>query len=380
MASHRRPKPTSRTRVTVLTATAAAAVALSAQAAHAAPAKPTIKDAKARVDALYEQAEQATEKYDAANEKLHTLQKDASSLQDQVARQQQHLNQLRDGLGAIAASQYRSGGIDPALQLFLSSNPDEYLDQATSLDQISSLQASALEQLQDAKQTLDQERAEASAKLAELESTRTELSKRKGETRQKLAAAQQILSGLTAQQRAQMALDDAIAASRASSRVDLGSSTAATQRAAAAFAAAQQQIGKPYVYGATGPGSFDCSGLTSYAYKQAGVTIPRTSQEQANMRHPPQRLPARRRRPGDLLRRLPPRRPLRGQRHGAARPEAGRVRALRVHGQHAVPVRRPDLSSGRAASPGRPGAPGGPEPRYGVRVMNTQPNPPGPGA
>ena len=282
MASHRRPKPATRTRVTVLTATAAAAVALSAQAANATPAKPSVKDAKAKVDALYTQAEQATEKYDAANEKLHTLQKDASSLQDQVARQQQHLNQLRDGLGTIAASQYRSGGIDPSLQLFLSSNPDSYLDQATTLDQLGSLQANALEQLQDAKRTLDQERAEATTKLAELQSTRTELSQRKAEAKTKLAQAQQVLNSLTQAQRAQMQRDDALAASRASSRVNLGDAPAASKYAAAAFAAAQSRIGDPYVYGATGPSSFDCSGLTSWAYKQAGVSIPRTSQEQAN--------------------------------------------------------------------------------------------------
>ncbi|MCL2553282.1 MAG: NlpC/P60 family protein [Actinomycetia bacterium] len=282
MASHRRPKPATRTRVTVLTATAAAAVALSAQAANATPAKPSIKDAKAKVDALYTQAEQATEKYDAANEKLHTLQKEASSLQDQVARQQQHLNQLRDGLGAIAASQYRSGGIDPSLQLFLSSNPDSYLDQATTLDQLGSLQANALDQLQNAKRTLDQERAEATTKLTELQSTRTELAQRKSEAKDKLAQARQVLNSLTAEQRAQMQRDDALAASRASSRVSLGSAPAASNYAAAAFTAAQSKIGTPYVYGATGPGSFDCSGLTSWAYRQAGVSIPRTSQEQAN--------------------------------------------------------------------------------------------------
>lgn len=281
MASHRRPKPASRTRVTVLTATAAAAVALSAQAAHAAPSKPTsVKDAKAKVDSLYTQAEQATEKYNGANEKLKSLQTEAGTLQDQVARQQEHLNTLRDSLGTIAASQYRSGGIDPSLQLFLSSNPDSYLDQATALNQLSSLQTSALQQLQDAKRTLDQERAEASAKLQELQATRTELAQRKTEAKNKLAAAQQILNSLTAAQRAQIAADNA-RANRSTARPDLGDAKPASARAAAAFAAAQGKLGKPYVYGASGPNSFDCSGLTSWAYHQAGVTIPRTAEEQA---------------------------------------------------------------------------------------------------
>ncbi|MGO2639750.1 MAG: C40 family peptidase [Corynebacterium flavescens] len=48
-----------------------------------------------------------------------------------------------------------------------------------------------------------------------------------------------------------------------------------------ALEAARSAIGSPYVYGAAGPSAFDCSGLTSWAYRQAGVEIPRTSQAQA---------------------------------------------------------------------------------------------------
>jgi cell wall-associated NlpC family hydrolase len=49
---------------------------------------------------------------------------------------------------------------------------------------------------------------------------------------------------------------------------------------------ARRQIGEPYVYGADGPGSFDCSGLTQYAYRKAGIRMPRTSDGQyARVRH-----------------------------------------------------------------------------------------------
>ena len=50
--------------------------------------------------------------------------------------------------------------------------------------------------------------------------------------------------------------------------------------AAAAIAYARQQIGQPYLWGGTGPGGFDCSGLVMQAYAAAGITIPRTSQDQ----------------------------------------------------------------------------------------------------
>jgi cell wall-associated NlpC family hydrolase len=55
---------------------------------------------------------------------------------------------------------------------------------------------------------------------------------------------------------------------------------APSPQAAAAVRAALDQVGKPYLWGATGPSSFDCSGLVRWAYTQAGVPLPRTSREQ----------------------------------------------------------------------------------------------------
>ncbi|WP_411098059.1 NlpC/P60 family protein [Streptomyces sp. x-45] len=284
MASHRRPKQPSRTRVTVLTTAAAAAVALSSQAANAAPSeKPSKDEVKAKVDKLYEEAEQATEKYNGAKEKQEKLQKEISTLQDNVARGQEELNELRDGLGSMASAQYRSGGIDPSLQLFLSADPDNYLDKASTLDQLSGQQVEALKKIQTKQRDLAQQRSEASEKLKDLAATRTELGKKKKQVQGKLSSAQKLLNTLTAQEKAALQQEEQ-RSNRASERQVLtgGKSTPASGRAGAAFAAAQGKIGTPYVYGATGPSSFDCSGLTSWAYAQAGVGIPRTSQAQAN--------------------------------------------------------------------------------------------------
>jgi cell wall-associated NlpC family hydrolase len=55
---------------------------------------------------------------------------------------------------------------------------------------------------------------------------------------------------------------------------------APSKAAAAAIAYAEQQLGKPYLWGGTGPDAFDCSGLVMMAYKAAGLSIPRTSQAQ----------------------------------------------------------------------------------------------------
>ncbi|MGP3984357.1 NlpC/P60 family protein [Streptomyces sp. KR80] len=282
MASHRRPKQSSRARVTVLTATAAAAVALTSQAAQADP-KESKKEVKAKVDALYEEAEHATEKYNGVKEKQDKLEKQVDTLQDKVARGQDELNELRNGLGSMATAQYRTGGIDPSVQLMLSSDPDTYLDKASALEQLSTKQADALGKIADQQRSLKQQREEASTKLAELADTREALGDKKKEIQGKLSKAQALLNTLTAKERAALAAAEAARASRANDRANLGNDASASQRASAAFSAAKSKIGSPYVWGGSGPNSFDCSGLTSWAYRQAGVSIPRTSESQAQI-------------------------------------------------------------------------------------------------
>ncbi|MCX5397737.1 C40 family peptidase [Streptomyces sp. NBC_00102] len=282
MASHRRPKSPSRARVTVLTATAAAAVALTSQAAHADP-KPTKAEVKAQVDKLYQEAEKSSEKYNGAKEQQDKLKKEVDAIQDKVAREQDELNTLRDELGSIATSQYRSGGIDPSIQLFFSSDPDDFLDQASALDSLTAKQAESLEKIQAKQRTLAQERKEAQGKLSELAEVREALGKNKKASQSKLAAAQHLLNTLTAAERAEIAAKELRASRDAGSRVELGNEVPASAVGAAALQAASTRIGMPYSHSVTtGPNSFDCSGLTQWAYHQAGVEITRTTYTQIN--------------------------------------------------------------------------------------------------
>ncbi|MFC8535161.1 NlpC/P60 family protein [Streptomyces sp. NPDC057249] len=297
MASHRRPKQPSRTRVTVLTATAAAAVALSSQAAHADP-KPTKNEVKAKVDKLYHEAGAATEQYNGAKEKQEKLEKQIGAIQDKVARGQEELNQLRTGLGSLAAAQYRSGGIDPSVQLFLSSDPDSFLDQASALDQLTAKQTEALSKVQEKQRALAQQRKEAQDKLSDLASVRKTLGEKKKQQQDKLAEARRLLNTLTEAERAKIRQDEARASRDAGTRVELGNEVPASGLGAAALNAAATRLGKPYVPAATGPNSFDCSGLTMWAYAQAGVNITRTTYTQVNQGH---RIGVSQLAPGDLV-------------------------------------------------------------------------------
>ncbi|MEU8676742.1 NlpC/P60 family protein [Streptomyces sp. NPDC048560] len=281
MASHRRPKQPSRTRVTVLTATAAAAVALTSQAAHADP-KPTKNEVKAKVDKLYHEAEAATEKYNGAKEQQDKLKKQVDALQDKVARGQDELNTLRGELGSLATAQYRSGGIDPSIQLFLASDPDSFLDKASALDQLTAKQTESLQKIQGKQRTLAQQRKEAQEKLGDLADVRKALGENKKKFQGKLADAQQLLNTLTEAEREKMRQEEVRASRASSDRVSLGNEVPASARGAAALQAASTQQGKPYVSGGTGPSSYDCSGLTQWAYAQAGVQISRTTYTQIN--------------------------------------------------------------------------------------------------
>ncbi|MFE9728192.1 NlpC/P60 family protein [Streptomyces sp. NPDC005794] len=281
MASHRRPKQPSRTRVTVLTVTAAAAVALTSQTAQADP-KPTKSEVKEKVDKLYHEAEVATEKANGAKEQQDELKKQADALQDKVARGQDELNTLRGELGSLATAQYRSGGLDPSVQLLLSSDPDDFLDQASALDQLTAKQAESLRKIQAKQRTLAQQRKEAEAKLGDLADVRKTLNDNKKKYQGKLADAQKLLNTLTEAERAKMQQDQQRASRAAGDRVELGNELPASARGAAALQAAATQLGKPYVSGGSGPNSFDCSGLTQWAYAQAGVQITRTTYTQVN--------------------------------------------------------------------------------------------------
>ncbi|MEV7546315.1 NlpC/P60 family protein [Streptomyces sp. NPDC089915] len=289
MASHRRPKPPTRTRVSVLTALATAAVALSSQSAMAAPApdKPNKDEVKTKVDALYEESEQATEQFNGAKDRQDKLEKEIGYLQDQVARGQADLNDLRNTLGSMATAQYRGGGIDPSVALLLSGDPQNYLDSSATLQQLSGRQVEAISKIQAKQRELAQQRADATGKLADLDAVRKELAEKKATAQSKLADAQALLNSLTADERSQLKSDAAKdgAASAKAAGGGTGAKPGAAKgsgRAGAALAAAITQEGDAYHMGDTGPNSWDCSGLTQWAYAQAGVSISRTTYTQVN--------------------------------------------------------------------------------------------------
>ncbi|WP_354640977.1 C40 family peptidase [Kitasatospora camelliae] len=283
MASHRKSRTTFRARTfATMAGAAAASVTALAPGAYAEPA-PTAQQVKAQVDELYHQAEEATERYNGTKEKVDGLQREVSLLQDELARKTDAAEAVRSRLGALAAEQYRSSGLSPAMQLALADDPQQFLERSGRLDQVGAIEQATLQQYGQQRRALDTQAAEARAKLAELADRQQQLTTEKASVQAKLAEAQSLLNRLTAAER-----DEIARASRGDARTPLTSAdplaapgaVAATGRAAAAIGFARAQLGKPYVWGATGPDSFDCSGLVQAAYRSAGISLPRTTYAQ----------------------------------------------------------------------------------------------------
>ncbi|MFF7368166.1 C40 family peptidase [Streptomyces tricolor] len=310
VAAHRKPPQrtisghTARTAATLALAGAATATGFDGTG-HAEP-QLTPTQVKAKVDTLYREAEAATEKYNGVKEEADAAQRRLSALQDETARKQTRLNSAREALGSIAAAQYRDGGIDPAWQLALSSDPDRYLDGAAFAERAGDRQAAAVSRVRRHLREIERLRGAARVELKSLRSRQAELNRQKKTVTGKLDEARRLLARLTPRQRAEATGADGTGGRRASrSAADprepltrAGSVPAPTTRAAAAVAYAYSKLGSPYVWGATGPNAFDCSGLVLAAYRSAGISLPRTTYAQIGAGRRVSRAELR---PGDLV-------------------------------------------------------------------------------
>lgn len=227
MAAHRKPKQPPlagqavRTAATLALASAATAT-LFEGSGHAEP-RPTTAQVKTKVDRLYREAEVATERYNGAAERADEARAAFDRLRDEAARRTQRLNTARAGLGAVAAAQYRSEGLDPAVQLALTSDPDEYLERAALAEKAGDRQAATVTAVRRELAAIRQLRAESEGRLTSLREHEAELRRQKAAVTGKLASARTLLARLTAEERARY---EAAAAGRDAS----GTSTRSSRR------------------------------------------------------------------------------------------------------------------------------------------------------
>jgi peptidoglycan DL-endopeptidase CwlO len=263
-----------------------------APAGHADPSL-TLEQVKTQVDDLNHQAEQAAERFNAATDKLAEIQRRLESAQANAERQQQRVSEVTADMGGFAAATYRAGGIDPTLNALMASDPAEFLAEASVVDAYANQQADQLAAVASERQRLEQNRLLADEELNRLKAVEADLAEQKAAVEKHLADAQKLLDGLEAEERAQLDAERAAREREAAAERTSRSGTEAADeplpdvpasgRAKVAVDFALAQLGEPYQWAAEGPGSWDCSGLTMMAWREAGVSLPRSSGAQISV-------------------------------------------------------------------------------------------------
>ncbi|MEU5597217.1 NlpC/P60 family protein [Streptomyces sp. NPDC020298] len=272
--------------------------------ASTAPQPPrTVAELLTDLQRLYRQAEQATETYDTAEEKLKTQRAEVDRLEGELARARRSLHDSQGDVGRLARQQYQgSTGISPYLRLLLARDPQHALDEGHVIGQLARERVRTVGRLAGSEQRIDR-LAHQSRKALDAQLTLAEQKKKaRDDVRGKLAEVEKLLASLTAQQLAALAEfeQDGIAGAQHGFVASgaLGGERAPSPEGDRAVRYAVGQLGKPYQPGARGPASYDSPGLTSSAWQQAGAPIPRTTRQQwTQLQH----IPLGELRPGDLV-------------------------------------------------------------------------------
>jgi cell wall-associated NlpC family hydrolase len=280
---------------------------VSTSTASAAPSR-DINQVRNQVRDLQDKAEAATEKYNEAAGQLADVQAKLDVLKGRAAAERKAYSQVIATVNDLARSAYTSGGFDTGLQMLLADDPNQFLQQASTLQRVAASQTASLRRTQTARLRLKQTEAEVADKERIAQGYRNSMASAKHDADAQLAAAQAILASLVASERRRLA---ALAAAehRASSTAaahartqllsQLGrNASGMSPRAVAAVRYALNPVGDRHVAAQAGPSAFDCSGLTLAAWRVAGISLPHYSFSQYNKT---QHISLSQARPGDLL-------------------------------------------------------------------------------
>ncbi|MFD5201804.1 NlpC/P60 family protein [Streptomyces sp. NPDC058375] len=280
------------------------AVEVDAETALAAPEAPKSVAALLReLQTRYQAAEEASETYNATAEKLKQRTAQVKKVNGDLAKARAALEVSRGDAGRLAREQYQGRTEFSAyLRLLLADDPQRALDQSHVVGRLAANRAATVDRLTDAARRADTLAAASRKALDQQKKLAARQKKQRDAVNSKLREVEGLLATLSEEQIAQLAGLEQQGVDKAQRELvasgALSSTRPPTRQGGGAVAYAVRQIGKPYVWGAEGPDSFDCSGLTSQAWSAAGREIPRTSQEQWKQLP---RVPVSALRPGDLV-------------------------------------------------------------------------------
>ncbi|MGD0606180.1 MAG: NlpC/P60 family protein [Streptosporangiaceae bacterium] len=248
--------------LTAVTAVLALVLPGGSSAAQTTAPKPNLTTLVAQAKQLEFQINALSEQYDGLRIQLTRAQSDARIAEQAAARGASALTVSQQAVAELAAENYMNSGLDPTLQALTTGNPGQFLSQAstiTELDQSSGAKVNTLSnevsQALRAKQTADQQVAAVQALQAQMNAKK-----------QAIDAKIDVINGA--------AMKQAMAVfTQTGNYPDISIPTANTV-GGQALQAAMTRRGDPYIWGAAGPGEFDCSGLVVWAYGQEGIALP----------------------------------------------------------------------------------------------------------
>jgi cell wall-associated NlpC family hydrolase len=240
--------------------------------------KSSVPDAAKKVEALRNEAEQATESYNAQREQLKSLSVRLAAAQDRLTAQQKRVAAARLSLGRVLAETYKQGELE-GLALFLSDDPDAALEQTGVVATLGDRRATAVQRLREEETALSVVKDDLARQQIRITQTTASLQKLKDRVHARLTDAEKQLAELQARERAAVErLLDAGDTGITCEQVGVEPSG----RAGKALHYACDQLGNPYVWAAAGPDTFDCSGLTMRAWEAAGVSLPHNADAQSH--------------------------------------------------------------------------------------------------
>ncbi|MFF9430037.1 NlpC/P60 family protein [Streptomyces sp. NPDC014746] len=256
-----------------------------------------------RLRTLYRQAEEATERYNAAEEALKLQAADTKKVTARLTAARTALAEGRAAAGRIARDQYQGRSeISSYLRLLFAEDPQSALDEGHLMARASRERATAVTRLTSAERRAGSLASASRKALDRRQGLASAQRVRRDEVRARLLDVEKLLAGLSPDQLARVTeLERVQTAGAQRELLDSGvldGPRTPSRAGAEALRFAVGQIGKPYEWGAEGPEAYDCSGLTQRAWAAAGRELPRTSQEQwASL----PRVPLTELRPGDLV-------------------------------------------------------------------------------
>lgn len=283
----------------VLATASGIAVYAGASGAGAAPA-PSINQVQTQVNSLQGKVDKLGQEYDAAGQQLAAAKAKLGQVTKQADGAQQQYNQASATLAAVAVSQYENSGETSIAGLLTSGNPNAVLSQASLVLQVEGTHNEEAQHLLTMAGELNAIKQERQRTETGVEQLTAQYKQQYSSMQTMLDKQKSLLDSLNAQQQAVVAAatvgGSTTSGAVTTSPVAYPGPTGSQADTAVQFAYAQ--IGKPYQWGATGPGSYDCSGLMYAAWQAAGITLPRdTYEEWANLPH----IPMSALQPGDLI-------------------------------------------------------------------------------